>query len=257
MNRRGFTLLEVLLSIALVAALLGSMFTFLHELLQSRSRALDYTGRQRAAATLIERVESDLAACLVGDAVNGAGVAGNASRISILSRGVAAHLAERGIDSGVLGDLQKSEYRFDDRSGVIEIRRLKPGSPADTPAVEFVSIGNVFRLRFRYHDGTEWSDSFDSLASNALPAAVEIAVWYEPWPGEQEPSQTTAEAEAASERLTFDTTGGFDDAAYARQSDLEQFQEPRPDRFRVIVTSDASSDDPFATDLDMQESPEP
>ncbi|MCH6551771.1 MAG: hypothetical protein IH804_07130, partial [Planctomycetes bacterium] len=101
------------------------------------------------------------------------------------------------------------------------------------------------------------SDSFDSLASNALPAAVEIAVWYEPWPGEQEPSAIAGEPEAASERLTFDTTGGFDDAAYARQSDMEQFQEPRPDRFRVIVTSDASPDDPFATDLDIRESPGP
>ncbi len=257
MNRRAFTLLEVLVSIALVAVLLGAMFTFLHEFLRSRSRALDYTARQLAAATLIERVESDLAACLVGDAVNGAGVAGDASRISILSRGVAAHLAERGIDSGVLGDLQQSEYRFDDRSGAIEIRRLAPGSPPDTPLAGFVSIGHVFRLRFRYHDGTGWSDSFDSLASNALPAAVEIAVWYESWSGTREPSPIVGEPEAESERLTFDTTGGFDDAAFARQSDLEQFQEPRPDRFRVIVTSDASSDDPFATDLDIQESPEP
>ena len=257
MNRRAFTLLEVLVSIALVAVLLGSLFTFLHELLQSRSRALDYTGKQLAAATLIERVENDLAACLVGDIANGAGVAGDASTLSILSRGVATHLAERGIDSGVLGDLQQTEYRFDDRSGVIEIRRMSPGSPAATPAAQFVSVGSVFRLRFRYHDGAGWSDSFDSLESDALPAAVEVAVWYRPWPGAEEPSQSAAEPEADSGRLTFDTTGGFDDAAYARQSDMEQFREPRPDRFRVIVISDASSDDPFATDLDPQVDPGP
>ena len=252
MKPRAFTLLEVLVSIALVAVLLGSMFTFLHELLQSRSRALDYTATQRAAAILIDRVESDLFACVVGDIANGAGVAGDASTLSILSRGVATHLAERGIDSGVLGDLQHSEYRFDDRSGAIEIRRGSPGSPAETTTARFEPIGNVFRVRFRYHDGDGWSDSFDSLASDALPAAIEVAVWYLPWPGAEEPSQLAGEPHAVSERLTFDTTGGFDDAAFARQSDLDQFREPRPDRFRVIVISDASRDDPFVTDPDGQ-----
>ena len=90
---RGFTLLEVLIAIALVGVLLGSMFAFMHELLQSRSRAMQYTARQLAAATLIDRIESDLAVCIVGDATLGAGIRGDDTQLSILSRGVAAHLA--------------------------------------------------------------------------------------------------------------------------------------------------------------------
>lgn len=250
-GRHGFTLLEVLLSIAMIGALLGSMFAFTHELLRSRSRLLDYTARQLAAATLIDRVESDLIACVVGDAALGAGIDGDASRLAILSRGVAAHLAGRGIDGGVLGDLQHTEYRFQDASRLIEVRRGTPGDGLDAMAGDFAAIGPAYKVRFRYHDGDRWSDTFDSLARNRLPGAVEVAVWYHPWPGEQQVPVSGDAPAAESERLTFDTTGGFDDAAFARSSDVDSFDEPRPDRFRVIVIPDASADDPFATGDDL------
>ncbi len=247
----GFTLLEVLVAIAMLGALLGSMFAFMGELLQSRSRALDYTARQRAAATLIDRVESDLIACIVGDERLGAGIDGDASRLAILSRGVAAHLAGRGIDAGVLGDLQQAEYRFQDESRQIEVRRGTPGEGLDTTTDDFVAIGPAFKVRFRYHDGDGWSDTFDSLASSRLPGAVEVAVWYHAWPGDRQTPVSGDAPQAASERLTFDTTRGFDDAAFARSSDMDSFDEPRPDRFRIIVIPDASADDPFATGDEM------
>ncbi len=250
-GRHGFTLLEVLVAIAMLGALLGSMFAFMHELLQSRSRALDYTARQLAAATLIDRVESDLIACVVGDATLGAGIDGDASRLAILSRGVAAHLAGRGIDAGVLGDLQQAQYRFQDASRLIEVRRGTPGEGLATMTDDFVAIGPAYKVRFRYHDGDRWSDTFDSLASNRLPAAIEVAVWYHPWPGERQTPASGDALQAASDRLTFDTTGGFDDAAFARSSDMDSFDEPRPDRFRIIVIPDASADDPFATGDEM------
>ncbi len=249
-GRHGFTLLEVLIAIALIGALLGSMFAFMHEFLQSRARALDYTARQRAAATLIDRVESDLMACIVGDERLGAGIAGDASRLAILSRGVATHLAGRGLDAGVLGDLQQSEYRCLDATRLIEVRRGTPRPGRRTMTDDFVSIGPAFKVRFRYHDGDGWSDSFDSLASNRLPRAVEVAVWYHPWPGERQTPVSGDAPQAESDRLTFDTTGGFDDAAFARSSDMDSFDEPRPDRFRVITIPDASADDPFATGAD-------
>ena len=44
----------------------------------------------------------------------------------------------------------------------------------------------------------------------------------------------------------FDATAGFDEAAFARESDLELFDEPEPDRIRVIVILDASADDPYS-----------
>ena len=243
MTRRGFTLLEVLVSIGLIMVLLGSMFAFLIDMMGSRRRVIDYTGRRRAAAALIERVEADLRTCLVGDRAGGAGIEGDETRVLITSRGVAIHLADRGAqDPEVFGDRQQSEYRFNDEVGEIEARR---------GTGDWASLGRVSKVRFRYHDSTRWRDSFDTLAEERLPVAVEVAVWIDPWPGE---SETPTEPQL--ERLTFDVSGGFDEAEAARRTDLDLFDEPQPDRFRVILIADAAPPDDNQPPEDNQE-PEP
>ncbi|MHC4217414.1 MAG: type II secretion system protein GspJ [Planctomycetota bacterium] len=246
MRRRAFSLLEVLVAIGLVILLFGSMFTFMYDTLSARGRALEHAGRQLAAVTLIERAELDLMSCIVGDRVYGAGVEGDNTSLRTLTRGLATHLAGRGTgDPVVFGDLQQVEYRFEEDRGRIEARRRPAGvrGPDRTP---FAPLGGtVYKVRFRYHDGSVWRDSYDSMAEGRLPEAVEIAVWFHPWPGEQRPEEEDPALEIP-ERLTFDATAGFDEAAYARESDLELFDEPEPDRIRVIVVPDASADDPYA-----------
>ena len=237
-SARAFTLLEVLIAIALVLSLLGSMFSFLFNMLAARARALDYAAKQLAAATLIERAEADLMSCLVGDDAWGPGIDGTATRLRVLTRGVAVSLAERGTqDPAVLGDLQWVEYRFDAARGRLEAGR-GPAGP-DSPA-EFAPLGgSIYKVRFRYHDGNGWRDSFNSVSADRLPAAVEIAVWFHPWPGEEPPEP----ADEESDRFTFDSGGGFDDRAFAAESDLDLFDEPMPDRVRVIAIPDAAGPD--------------
>ncbi len=265
-RRRGFTLLEVLIATGLILALFGSMFTFLFDLLSVRERALDHAAKQLAATTLIERVEADLMSCLVGDDARGAGIEGNSTRLKILTRAVAGSLARRGVnDPAVFGDLQSAQYRFDDPSGHIEIARGPAGGQARArPAAReaargaastdarnarepngdrmetggtFTSVGGpVFLVRFRYHDGSGWRDSFDSLAADRLPVAVEVAVWFDPWPGIRPPPDPGDSLRP--QRLTFDADDAFDERAFARESDLELFDEPMPDRIRVIAVLD-------------------
>ena len=114
MIRRGFTLVEVLVATALMLALVGAMYGFLHDLVSVRARVLDLTARQRAAAAVLDALESRLACTLVADAVDGAGVRGDASSLTVLSRGVTARLAPATEDDApLLGDLQRLELRFE------------------------------------------------------------------------------------------------------------------------------------------------
>ncbi|MEE9129831.1 MAG: prepilin-type N-terminal cleavage/methylation domain-containing protein [Phycisphaerales bacterium] len=246
--RRGFTLLEVLIVIGLVMALLGSMFTFMFDLLSSRDRAIQYSAQQLGATTLIERVEADLMTCVVGDADSGSGVDGDTQRLRILTRSVAASLAERGVgDPAVFGDLQLTEYRFDEsRRQIMASRRFVQTNNTTDRTSDFPVGGSVYKVRFRFHDGTSWRDTFDSRSYGRLPLAVEVAVWFEPWPGE-EPDPIPQE----DDRLTFDAIDTFDERAYAEQSDLEFYREPRPDRIRVIVIPDASTGDDATGDVEM------
>ncbi len=243
---RAFTLVEVLVAIALVLALVGTMFGFLYDMLSSRRRALTFADNHSAAATLLERLEADLMCSLVGDSVSGAGIEGEEARLSILTRGVAASLAERGAaDPTVFGDLQVAEYRFSPQRRRLEARRQPRGERNGEGTAFSLLGGELYKVRFRYHDGTAWRESFDSLDAGRLPVAIEVAVWFDAPFAEQMMSQALpGQTEpAASGRLTFDDTGGFDDRAYAELSDLDLEAQLPPDRIRVIVIPDAGGEE--------------
>ena len=260
---RGFTLIEVLISIALITALLGAMFAFSWDMLAARGHIVRATGQRRAATMLIEGLERDLASCIVGDQAVGAGVAGDATKVRILTRSVPVRFAERGVESSdAFADLERAEYRFDETRGVIEARRTRAETNGGDDGDGFHELGGpVYRLRLRYHDGRGWRESYDSLESDRLPAAVEVAVWFTAWPGEvveadEAGDEAWEEALTPAERLTFDEAAGFDERAVAEASDVEMYEEPRPDRVRVIVVPDAAGGDggggvefdPMATD---------
>ncbi len=241
-SRSGLTLVEVLISIGLVGALLASMFGFFFNMLASRRRALDDAARQLAASLLIERLETGLASCIVGDSESGPGVEGDATRIRVQGRSVAAWLAENGLqDPEVLGDLQAAEYRF--QAGLIEARRVSP----EKSDVAFSALGPAGKMRLRYHDGKQWRDEFNSVEAGSLPVAVEVAVWLYALPGE-EPA-----AREESTRLTFDDTKGVDELQVTWASDPESSDEPMPDRIRVILVPDAAADDPYAAQEEPRE----
>ena len=234
----GFTLLEVLIVIGLVSALL---------------RALEYSAQQLAATTPIERVSADLMTCVVGDADAGSGVEGDPRRLRIGTRSVAASLAERGAgDPAVFGDLQITEYTFYESQQQIKASRRFPQTNTDDRTTEAPVGGSVYKVRFRYHDGTTWLDTFDSRSYGRLPLAVEIAIWFEPWPGEEPVSQDEPDDElGGSDRLTFDAIDTFDEREFAERSDMDLYSEPKPDRIRVIVIPDAAAGDDPANGVEM------
>jgi type II secretory pathway pseudopilin PulG len=233
----AFTLVEVLLAIALMLALMGAMFGFAHAMMHARQRINEGTARHRAATALIERLEADLATCIAGDQALGAGVVGDESSLRVLTRGVSAHLAESDPDAAFF-DLQRAEYRFDAARGRIELRRglAAVGADAGDAGGPFHSLGGAMsRVRFRYHDGGAWRGSFDSLASDRLPAAVEVAVWFD---GGADAVAGGAEELEEPDRLTFDAGAGFDEEEWAMRADRDFRRESPPDRVRVIAIID-------------------
>ena len=190
--RIAFTLIEVLIAIAIILALMGTMYGFLFGILSSRQGVLEHVRQQTAAAALIKQLDADLPACIVGDSVLGSGIRGDAHQLRVLYRGVAANLAIRGADDpDAFGDLQFTEYRFDAESQRIQARR-GPVRASDHDLPPFTPIaGTIHNVRFRYYDGQNWQNRFDSLASNRLPVAIEVAIWSGP-AGEPANSPQTA-----------------------------------------------------------------
>ncbi len=140
-------------------------------------------------------------------------------------------LAERGADDPqVLADLQRTEYRFLEGQGLVA-RRTIVVAP-ESPAGDFAPLSeDLGRVRFRFLDGATWRDAFDSLETGRLPAAVEVAVWFEA-PAVREPAP-----ERAPDGPEFLEQGPSLNPLLDRATE-EEAGVPPPDRVRRIAILD-------------------
>ncbi len=245
-HRPAFTLVEVLVAVALLLLLAGAVSSFLWQLLDRESRVLDWTARSRTASVMFDRLQRDLFTA-VASTPDGPGVVGDPTGMVIAHR---AFL----VDDPDLSDLQRTEIRFDPRAGTLRLTRRDWARPPiggeneahpdePVPADDTPPADGIRAVRFRYHDGRAWRSSFSSTRS--LPAAVEVAVWFG---GISDGDIRAAdEPPAAQEMMAGDR--GADDPSTA--SLIDTLGQPRgrppqrePDRLRVIAIPDATAAGP-------------
>ncbi|CAG0950860.1 hypothetical protein PHYC_00193 [Phycisphaerales bacterium] len=170
--KRGFTLIEVIVAIALILALSMSIFSFGWAMLHRREWFLMECAGDAAAEAMCDELEDDLATTSVIDGSGNAGIEGTGESIVVRARGVRRGGASLAEDTGC-------EFRFDVASGALHGRRLD-GASADSV------VGKLGRVRLRYWDGREWQDSFNSARAGRLPAMVEVRFWRSGAGGEDE-----------------------------------------------------------------------
>ncbi len=163
--RRGFTLVEVLVGIAIGGALLGALGVFTLNLTDTRARLAELTARVDSAEIVFSALDRALATAVVEDGSLGAGVSGNESALRVVRSAV-----------GLGGEL---EALFSE-TGVVEVR-LAPGAAR----LEIVRDGRaatlpapVRAMRIRYLGERGWSDAFDSGESGVFPAGIEVSIWF-------------------------------------------------------------------------------
>lgn len=162
MRRRGFTLIEVLLAIALVSLLLASAAGMLVGLSRDRQDVERRVATISGAMGVLERLEADLMCTVVEARGLGAGIAGTASSLDVVAR--AANIG---------GDTQRSRYSFDAGGGDLLLER----SGDDGATRRDVVARGVEAVVFRYHDGRTWVETFDSARAGRLPVAVQVSLW--------------------------------------------------------------------------------
>ncbi len=202
LRRRGFTMIEVMISLALIALLASAVMSFLWSLSARQGAIGSASADAQAADTLLDRIEGDLLGGIAGDAQMGAGIDGSGTRLRVLTRGV-------DVGDGGESDLQEAIYNY--AGGVLSMSRRPFGPGTEGVATEMHPLSSrLSRVRFRYFDGRNWTSSFDSASLARLPAAIEVEVWRE----NRGPA----------------TPAGGEDASGAEW--------PEPDRSRVIVIPD-------------------
>ena len=245
---RAFSLLEVITAVALLGILLVSIYTFITTIFDRETRALDEAARSQVAMMIFDRLEADLMTA-VASAGGAAGLDGTPERLRIAHRAVLP-----GSPGAPSEDIQSTSIRFDPRSGVLILSRSGGGggSSGIASAREPYPVP-VRSARFRYREGESWLGRFNS--ANALPAAIELAIWF----GEsREPRESApramdpvfAEGAGVSgdeprddDPFGYDAFGGNGPRA-AGLSDDPFTDEDKPlgppDRVRIITIPDAS-----------------
>ena len=179
-TRRGFTLLESLLALALTAMVSVLAFSFLSTLAASKKLASRAADEQRSVGLFLDRLEDDLAAAVAADPAAGAGIVGSSSSLQVLSRGVGIPtdptLGEQAAREQ-LSDLRGTRFALSGQQ-IVGARWVGPTAGAASGNEPITGEAGVAGLRFRYFDGESWADSFDSAKANALPVAIEVGVWY-------------------------------------------------------------------------------
>lgn len=176
---RAFTIMEVLVALALTALLLGAVVSLVGELGRQRTLISANWRASRGTDAVIDRLERDIAFAIVGDAQRGSGIRGSSDSLAVLSRGVwvDASSGDASSPGPACSDLTRVEYHAASGQGGIAVLEAPA---AATSARSGSMTDSSVSFRFRYFDGRTWLTEFDSLRRGRLPLAIEVTVWSEP-----------------------------------------------------------------------------
>jgi len=179
----AFTLLELLVAMAMTAVLAGSLYATLHVAFKARRTATAAVEQMRKAELAVELIRADLESAVVPkgilagaflgqDATDGAARPMDALMLHCAANGAA--------DTEGTGDIHMVELACEsdqDGEGMILLRRRTLNlltTTVEEPDEETLCRG-VRSFDLKYFDGADWQDNWDSAAqNNALPRAVEV-----------------------------------------------------------------------------------
>jgi prepilin-type N-terminal cleavage/methylation domain-containing protein len=182
-RRRGFTLLEMLAAIAVMSAIIASLYASLHIGFGAYARSKQAIDPLRTAEIAMELIRRDLEAALPPQgALSGPflGTAWGAEGATL--RFYTTAPAPEGMSPAA--DMNYVELAVvTTGTGSVLVRRFAASlpSPMPPPMAEEIICRHVELLHLRYFNGVTWQDEWDSsVQDESIPAAVEVTLEIRP-----------------------------------------------------------------------------
>ena len=181
--RRAFTLLEMLVALAIMGLLATSLYASLHIGFRARRAAERAIGPVRAASLALELVRRDVEAALPPTGILAGTFYGEDGSSGGRDADTLTWFANVGEPAQGAADIVKLELALttldDDGGNTALVRRLTTNllAPKAQEPTEEVLCRRVVALSLRYFDGSDWLDNWDSSTQdNTLPLAVEVVL---------------------------------------------------------------------------------
>ena len=187
-RRKAFTLLEMLVAMAMIAVLAGSLYASMRIGFSARERSEAAIEPVRAVGVAFESLGRDFACAppprgILAGAFTGTDAEDDATGLPSDSVTFSTRAASGiGAAPGIIG-VEYALGEAPDATGLALVRRVTVNllaPEAEEPAEEVLCRG-VVSLDLRYFDGTDWLDAWDSTtAGDILPLAVEAVLGFPP-----------------------------------------------------------------------------
>ena len=183
-RQSGFTLLEMLVALAIMGVLASGLYMSLHIGFRAQKSAERAIAPVRAGTLALEMLRRDLASALPPTGILAGAFIGEDAKAEISTEDADVLVFYSTIEDAGHGatGIRMIEFALtptEDYSENILVRRVTANllAPIAPEPVEEILCRNVKSLNVRHFDGAEWQDSWDSgLAGNALPLAVEVTL---------------------------------------------------------------------------------
>lgn len=182
-HARGFTLLEMLVAIAMVAIITASLYSALYVGFRAQRSATRAVEPARAATLTLQLLEQDLEGAMSPTGILAGQFLGTDAQGLDGADGLAFYSSANVPIAGESGaDTRHVEFTvaaaLDDAQPALLRRVTSNLLPSNAPLIrEQVLCRNVKAFSLRYFDGTQWLESWDSTAQgDLLPLGVEVQI---------------------------------------------------------------------------------
>lgn len=202
MNRRGFTLLEVMLAMVLIVGLIAALLVFYWRVLGIRQTTIDYAKAVAARRAVMSRLTDELQAA-INEPGLGQVLEGKADSLRFVTTGVPGpgvwlpDAQATGPQKTEASDVHIVDYYLassEDNNGstvvngldrsvqpLLTATKIEQGTTVSTRLVS----SQIKFIQFAYYNGSAWQSTWQA---NNLPAGVEVTLGSEPLPADTAPA---------------------------------------------------------------------
>ncbi|MFA4991188.1 MAG: prepilin-type N-terminal cleavage/methylation domain-containing protein [Candidatus Omnitrophota bacterium] len=169
MKRNAFTLVEVLIALAILAVVVASTLTIFKSVSKSWQRGETRSERYHNARTAAGKMAAEVSQAILSE--NGAAkFIGDKEGVRFIS-----FISAQG---GMFEPAEISYWLDRDRNLLMRNEDTDPDYDFSTYDASDVLGDAIYELEFSYYDGLSWNDEWDSSGApgNALPKAVKIKI---------------------------------------------------------------------------------